>query len=301
MDGRLQSSAAEAELEQFLGELHAIDYEIRRGQAGRYPARHLASRLRQQGFLPTQHFLDRFRERAHSLGVRFDPKLFGSDFYRARHYRQTRPGYNTRIAVMSGISVVYRMGGENANRVVLVGVLPAGALPPVIPARPPRLREGEAMNRLLRYRRQTRRDRRLVVGRGRNSSRSLLRGVGRPQTMDRSRATDPHYLTSLEAALRNFPNLRGQFSDVLLERMGLNPHASPGTLSIGVTPTGMQVARELLQPGGVLRILQNIPSGQDPRTVAQVIRNMLPAGATNIREAFPLLNGLPHVLVVARY
>ncbi|MCG8346475.1 MAG: hypothetical protein MI924_01680 [Chloroflexales bacterium] len=301
MYSRLQSSTVKAELERFLGELLAADYEIHRGQARRYPARRLALRLRQQGFLPTQHFLDRFHEGVHAIGARFNPKLFGSDFYRARHYRQTRPGYNTRIAIMSGIPVVYRMGGENANRVVLVDVLPEGALPSVVPARPPRLREGEALNRLLRYRRQTGRDRRLVVGRGRNSSRSLLRDVGRPQTMDRSRATNPHYLTSLEDALRNFPGLRGQFSDVLLERMGINPHASPGTLSIGVTPMGMQVARELLQPGGALRILQNIPSGQHPHTVAQIIQDMLPAGATNVRVIYPLLNGLRHVLVVARY
>jgi hypothetical protein len=132
------------QLHKFEQELEtAADLMAARGQAGRYPARRLASYLRQQGFLPTQHFLDRLRERAQARGIRFDPRLFRQEFYRAQHYRQIRPGYHTRIAVMRGLPILYRMGGENMNRVVLVGVLPEGGLPPVTPVASPILREIE--------------------------------------------------------------------------------------------------------------------------------------------------------------
>jgi hypothetical protein len=125
-----------------------------RGQERRDPAGQRAIRfaahLRRQGFLPSQHFIRRFLQRAQAQGVRFSSRSFGAEFRRASHYRQTRPGYTTRIAVMRGIPVLYRSGGENANRVVLVGLLPAGALPPVTPTRPPQPREGEAMARRTR-------------------------------------------------------------------------------------------------------------------------------------------------------
>lgn len=114
-----------------------------RGQAGRFPARHLASWLRQQGFLVSHHFLERLHQRAQQQGIRFDPRLFGREFRQAQHYRQTRPGYNTRIAVMRGLPVLYRVGGQGGNRVVLVGLLPEGALPPVQPVGAPQSRESE--------------------------------------------------------------------------------------------------------------------------------------------------------------
>lgn len=143
-------AAAEAELERFLRRVVDVaaaaapprgEAMAARGQAGRYPARRLPSHLRQQGFQVTRHFLDRLRERAQAQGIRFDPRTFARDFLAARHLRQTRPGYNTRIAVMRGLPVLYRMGGERGNRVVLVGALPPGErLPPTAPAAPPRPR-----------------------------------------------------------------------------------------------------------------------------------------------------------------
>src|SRR5437899_7766280 len=76
--------------------------------------------LRRQGFLPSGHFTVRLLERALQQGIRLDPRTFPDEFRQAPHYRQTRRGYNTRIAVVRGLPVLYRMGGENANRVVLV-------------------------------------------------------------------------------------------------------------------------------------------------------------------------------------
>ena len=111
-----------------------------RGQAGRYPVRRLPSLLRRQGFIPTTHFLQRLQQRALAEGVRFGAGQFGKEFARARHFRQTRPGYNTRIAVVRGIPVLYRFGGNNMNRIVLVGVLPSDGMPPVAPVQPPRPR-----------------------------------------------------------------------------------------------------------------------------------------------------------------
>lgn len=145
---RLRQS--EAELEANLKQTDYMIQRLRRGQAGRYPWRNFASRLRQQGFLASQHFLDRFRERALALGIRLDPHHFGREFFRARHYRQTRVGYNTRIAMMRGLPILYRIGGRNGNKIVLVGALPQGALPPVEPVSPPRLREREKKDMISR-------------------------------------------------------------------------------------------------------------------------------------------------------
>jgi hypothetical protein len=107
-------------------------------------ARRFALALRQQGFLPTQHFVLRYVQRALEQGVRLDPQGFRSAFDNARHYAQTRPGYNTRIAVISGLPVLYRTSGRFGDRVLLVGLLPSGALPPVRPIpRPQREAESE--------------------------------------------------------------------------------------------------------------------------------------------------------------
>ncbi|WP_143467500.1 hypothetical protein [Leptolyngbya ohadii] len=116
----------------------------KRGQAGRNPARQFAAVLKRQGFLPTLHFTERLLQRLLSNGVRLNPRTFAQDFRGAKHYRQTRPGYNTRIAVLRGIPIVYRPGGENGNRIVLVTALNQGdALPPVTRSAPPRQREQE--------------------------------------------------------------------------------------------------------------------------------------------------------------
>ena len=114
-----------------------------RGQAGRFPARHLPRHLRRQGFRVTRHFLDRLVERAQAQGIRFDPRSFRDEFRKAQHFRQTRPGYNTRIALMRGIPVLYRMGGWRGLNPGTIGLLPQGALPPSEPVTSPRLHEKE--------------------------------------------------------------------------------------------------------------------------------------------------------------
>ena len=114
-------------------------WESKRGQAGRDPALRFARQLKQQGFLPTRHFVERFLQRVLARGMRFDPRAFRREFFAARHYRQTRPGYRTRIAVVRGVPVLYRRGGWAGERIVLVGVLPVGARPPTEPVSAPSL------------------------------------------------------------------------------------------------------------------------------------------------------------------
>jgi hypothetical protein len=109
-------------------------------------AERFAATLRRQGFIPRVHFLERWLERARAFGVRLDPATFRRQFQQARHYRQTRPGYSNRIAVVAGMPVLYRMGGPRGRHVVLVGVLPS--LPAATPAPAPPLapaREAESM------------------------------------------------------------------------------------------------------------------------------------------------------------
>ncbi|HIK39299.1 hypothetical protein [Thermoleptolyngbya sp. M55_K2018_002] len=131
----LQNGSAAPEFEDEFG---------RRGQAGRSIAQRFAAHLKRHGFLPTVHFTQRFLQRLASKGVRFDPRTFVREFRTAKHYRQTRPGYNTRLAVVRGVPIVYRPGGENGNRIVLVTTLNQGAaLPPVTRTSPPKQREAE--------------------------------------------------------------------------------------------------------------------------------------------------------------
>jgi hypothetical protein len=100
-----------------------------------------ASAIRKQGFIPKKHFIDRLAQRGIGEGVRFDPRTFRREFFSAQHYKQTRPGYNTRIAIVRGIPVLYRLGGQRGDTVVLAGALPEGALPPVEKINPPPERE----------------------------------------------------------------------------------------------------------------------------------------------------------------
>jgi len=109
--------------------------------AGRF-----ARALRSEGFLARRHFVDRIAERGWGSGVRFDPRTFRSEFFRAAHYRQTRPGYNTRIAIVRGVPVLYRVGGRSGKQIVLAGALPPDSpLPPSERIAAPRQRKRESM------------------------------------------------------------------------------------------------------------------------------------------------------------
>jgi hypothetical protein len=136
---------AEAELEQLLEQVDEAVYGDLRGRAIRHRAQQFASHLRRQGFLPTPHFPQRFLQRVLSRRIRFDPRTFRREFYRAQHYR--RPGSPTRIAVVHGVPVLYRIGAEGDNLITLVGVLPKGASPRVTSTPPPLRGEAEAMIR----------------------------------------------------------------------------------------------------------------------------------------------------------
>lgn len=103
-----------------------------------------ARQIRGKGFLPERHFIDRIAERALGGGVRFDPRTFRTEFYNARHYRQTRPGYTTRIAVVRDVPILYRIGGRRGKHIVLVGALrPDYPLPPSERIAAPQQREDE--------------------------------------------------------------------------------------------------------------------------------------------------------------
>ena len=104
-----------------------------------------ARALRKDGFLPRTHFIERISERALGGGIRFDPRTFRSEFDRAAHYRQTRPGYKMRIAVVRGVPILYRVGGRSGKQIVLGGALPPGSdLPPNERISAPRQKETES-------------------------------------------------------------------------------------------------------------------------------------------------------------
>jgi hypothetical protein len=133
--GSWREPDVEAELEQLLEQADEAVYEELRGRAVRHRAQRFASHLRRQGFLPTPHFPQRFLQRVVSRGIRFDSCTFRREFYRSRHYR--RPGSPMRIAVVHGVPVLYRMAAEGDHLIALVGVLPEGAPPRVVPTPTP--------------------------------------------------------------------------------------------------------------------------------------------------------------------
>jgi hypothetical protein len=107
-------------------------------------AQGFARRIVRDGFLPRRHFIERLAQRGLGKGIRFDPRTFRTEFYRAAHYRQTRPGYNARIAVVRGLPILYRVGGRLGNRIVLAGALdPNDPLPPTERTGPPRPQRSE--------------------------------------------------------------------------------------------------------------------------------------------------------------
>ena len=85
----------------------------------------------------------------------------------------------------------------------------------------------------------------------------------------------PNYPTMLQDALKKYPELRGQFGDAFIERIGVNPNPAFESGAMGLTPGGVKAARDLLRPGGTLRILQNPIGGATLDTLENDIRSML--------------------------
>jgi hypothetical protein len=101
------------------------------GQAGRRPLQKFLRILKQDGFLPTVHFAERFLERVAATGATYDPYRFKRDFLNARHYRQTERKYlGRRYAIVNGIPVVYRMGGRTGRNPVLITIYSPYSRPP---------------------------------------------------------------------------------------------------------------------------------------------------------------------------
>jgi hypothetical protein len=141
----------------------------------------------------------------------------------------------------------------------------------------------------------------LVVGRGRSSPRTTVPDRGTPETMDFQKSTNPDHRMRLENAIAENPTLKGQFDDIFVERMGVSSTAPPpGISGTGLNPSGVGAARELLRPGGTIRILQHPTTGQTMTTLETGTRNMLSSGGFgNITVAQHSENGVLHLLVTA--
>jgi hypothetical protein len=115
-------------------------------------------------------------------------------------------------------------------------------------------------------------------------------------------ANKPDYVTRLEDALTKYPSLREQFEDVFVESMGFNPHPPPGVTSTGLTPAGVNAARDLLQPRGMLRILQEPTAGQSLPQLESDLRIMLSGEfiIVNVQQHTDPKSGVVHLLVAAR-
>jgi hypothetical protein len=132
------------------------------------------------------------------------------------------------------------------------------------------------------------------------SPRSSVKDVGQPETMDWNRANKPDYVTGLENALNKFPLLRGKFGDVFVERMGVNRYAPLGVTSTGLTPAGVKVIRDLLQLGGVFRILQHPSAGTSLAQLESDLRAMLASEFTIINvQNHTEPGGIVHLLMTA--
>ena len=109
-----------------------------------------------------------------------------------------------------------------------------------------------------------------MVGRGAKTGRSTVPDVGSPETLANPSAK-PDYPTLLQDAPQKFPELRGQYEDIFIERIGINPNSAFAD-GMGLTPGGVEAARDLLGPGGTLRILE---SAKESAAIEKDIRSML--------------------------
>ena len=135
----------------------------------------------------------------------------------------------------------------------------------------------------------------LVVGRGttKASTSSKVPNVGIPETMG-PRDWKPTYPTLLQNALKKYPDLRGQFADIFIERIGINPNADAASedTATGLTPGGVKAARDLLRPGGTLRILQNPGGGETFDSLEKKIRGLISTDFTITKEPERVPDGL---------
>jgi hypothetical protein len=114
----------------------------------------------------------------------------------------------------------------------------------------------------------------LVVGRGAIGTRSTVPDVGIPETMGPS-AWNPDYPTLLQNALQKYPHLQGQFEDAFIERIGINLNPVSEATTMGLTPGGVKAARDLLRPGGTLRILEKPTGGATFDLLESDIRSLI--------------------------
>jgi hypothetical protein len=61
---------------------------------------------------------------------------------------------------------------------------------------------------------------------------------------------------------------------LFIERIGINPNPAFADAT-GLTPAGVQAARDLLRPGGTLRILQDSLRGETFDAIEKDIRSVL--------------------------
>jgi hypothetical protein len=133
----------------------------------------------------------------------------------------------------------------------------------------------------------------LVVGRGKTttSTRSTVPDIGTPETMG-PKAWNPDYPTLLQDALKNFPELRGQFADIFIERIGINPDPGSEATAMGLTPGGVKAVRDLLAPGGTLRILQNPIGGATFDSLEKDIGGLISTDFTITKQPERVPDGL---------
>jgi RHS repeat-associated protein len=116
---------------------------------------------------------------------------------------------------------------------------------------------------------------RLVVGRGKATGKS---SVPDPPGMTSKTlapgSAKPDLPGFLEKAPQKYPHLVGKLKEVFVERLGIFDQA--GGLG-GLKAEGISAAREMLAPGGTLRILQQPGAGQTLQQLEAQIRGMLPS------------------------
>jgi RHS repeat-associated protein len=116
---------------------------------------------------------------------------------------------------------------------------------------------------------------RIVVGRGSATGKSSIPDPQGMTTKTMAPASaKPDLESFLQSAPKKYPQFVGKVREILVERLGITPSGSTG----GLTAEGISGARELLQPGGELQILQQ-PNSAINQTINQLetqIRGMLP-------------------------
>ena len=134
---QVSNVSPDRELDLNVERAHRVAEELTQRQSVSGRARRIQLLLSEQGFLPSEQFVQQFVAILSSRGLRFEPRQFRRDFYAARHFQPANSSGGARIAVVRSIPILYRASDNCGNGVVIIRVLRPDSISSVRRVNPP--------------------------------------------------------------------------------------------------------------------------------------------------------------------